>query len=343
MSLQGALNPFYYFLRWDSIHYLEIALGESQASVFFPLYPLLIWIFSMFFSPVSSGFIISFFSLAIALYYLDRLIKRDFNKKISHHSLLLLLFFPSAIFLPLIYTEALFLAILTSFFYYLGEKKWLIAIILAFFATITRNVGIFLWPIFLISFYLQLNVHPLGYVKKNLNILLRKKYFWLSFFIPLGLILYCFYNYLILGDFFAFINYQKNWSDTHVFKWPWQTIKEMFNIIFHLGVNKIGTFNYFRIIFVEFGSFILLFISSIYWLIKKHWPYTLFCLLNLITFSTIFPMVSVNRYVVVIFPIFIFLAQISKKQDWLFYFMLSVSYIFFFFNIFIFSSGGWVA
>ena len=341
-ALHQKINPFLLLVRWDSIHYINIATGVNQPSVFFPLYPLLIKILSFFFSFITSGFLVSFISFSISLYYLDKLITRDFGEFISKRSIILLLFFPTAIFFPLIYTEALFLALLTAFFYYLGEKKWLVAVIIGFFASITRNIGIFLWPVYLLSLFFNFFPNSWKDVYKNICALLRKKEFWYSFIIPLGLFVYCLYCYFVLGDFLSFISGQKNWSDTHVFMWPWETLKNFFVIIINNPIDKIGIYNTFGILFIELGSFMLLSITTIYWIIKKHWFYAIFCLLNTILFSFIFPMTSVNRYVVVIFPIFIFLSLITKKRDWVFYTILALFFVLFFFNIYLISTGSWV-
>ena len=330
-ALVQKINPFLLLIRWDSFHYLNIISGEGGSLVFFPLYTWITRIFSLFFSPIFSGFLVSFLSLAIALYFLSKLIKENYNKEISNRSLILLLLFPTAVFFSLIYTESLFLALIVAFFYYAQKKNWLVAAIIGFFACLTRNVGIFLWPVYLVYILTDSYSH-----------LLKKKETWYSLLIPLGLLSYCFYCYLISGDFLAFISGQSGWSQWHIFLWPGATITRFFKYYLLVPIGETGLYNFLRIVVIEGGSFLLLLTATIYWIIKKHWPYATFCLLNTVLFSCMYPMTSVNRYVAVIFPIFIFLAVATQKKDWLFYSLMAVFSLFLIFNIYLLSVGAWV-
>jgi len=336
-------NPFYLLIRWDSLHYLDVILkGYSGPSVLFPLYPLLVAGISIFFSPVFSGFFVSFLSLSIALYYLSKLIKKDNNQEISHRSLLLMLFFPAAMFFPLIYTESLFLALLVTFFYYAQKRQWLAVVIIGFFATLTRNVGIFLWPVYLVYIFISFYSTNDREVGKQIINFIKKKEFWYSLIIPAGLLTYCFFSYFKFGDFLAFVSGQKGWAEWRTFMWPGATLYHFYKIIFIDPISQTGLYNFLRIVIIEGGSFLVLLITAIYWIMKKHWPYAVFCLLNTLLFSCMYPMVSVNRYVVVVFPIFIFLAIATKKINWLFYSILALFFVFFVFNVYLFSVGAWV-
>lgn len=337
------INPFYLLIRWDSLHYLDVILkGYSDPSVLFPLYPSIVAGFSIFFSTIFSGFFVSFLSLSVALYYLSKLIKKDNDQEIANRSLLLMLFFPTAMFFPLIYTESLFLALLVAFFYYAQKKQWLAVVIIGFFATLTRNVGIFLWPVYLI--YIFTSFYSANYKKlaKQIINFVKKKEFWYSLIIPAGLFMYCLYSYFQFGDFFAFVSGQKGWAQWRTFMWPGATLYHFYKIIFIDPISQTGLYNFLRIVVIEGGSFLVLFITTIYWIIKKHWPYAIFCLLNTLLFSCMYPMISVNRYVVVVFPIFIFLAAVTKKNNWLFYSILALFSIFFVFNVYLFSAGAWI-
>jgi len=330
-ALIQKVNPFILLIRWDSFHYLNIISGDGGSLVFFPLYTWLTRIFSLLFSPIFSGFLVSFLSLTTALYFLSKLIKENYNKEIPNRSLILLLLFPTAIFFSLIYTESLFLALIVAFFYYAQKKNWLIVAIIGFFACLTRNVGIFLWPVYLVYVLIDSHSH-----------LLKRKETWYSLLIPLGLLSYCFYCYFVSGDFLAFINEQKGWSQWHTFLWPGKTLYNLCKIAFFEPISQTGLYNFLRIVIIEGGSFLLLLTTTIYWIIKKHWPYATFCLLNTLLFSCIYPMTSVNRYVVVIFPVFIFLAVATQKKDWLFYSLLAVFSLFLIFNIYLISIGAWI-
>gem|GEM_PF-1386477 len=336
------VNPYYLLIHWDSVHYLQIALnGFDRPSVFFPLYPFLITLFSVFLPAIFSGFLISFLSLAAALFYLNLLLKETGLKKIYNRTAILLLSFPSALFFSLIYTESLFIFLTVAFFYYLQKRHWRTAALIGFLAALTRNVGIFLWPVYLAPLMTFFYNAKLGGFGKNLVILIKKKEFWLSFIIPASLFLYCFYCYLQFGDWFAFVRGQQGWAQWRAFVWPWKTFAGFFKVIFLDSIGETGLYNFIRIVIIEGGAFLLLLAATIYWFKKKYWPYAVFCLLNTLLFSFMYPMLSVNRYVAVIFPIFIFLAIITKKYNWLFYSLLFVFAIFFVLNVYQFSLGAW--
>jgi len=332
-------NIFYLLIRWDSIHYLDIALkGYTGQLVLFPLYPLLIAAFSFFLPSVFSGFLVSFLSLAVALYYFYKLLRLIGSEESTTRTIILLLFFPSAMFFPLIYTEALFLALLISFFYYAQKGHWLTAAGIGFLATLTRNVGIFLWPVYLIFLFNSLTD---DYLRKKFFSLIKKKEFWYSLIIPAGLLLYCLYSFWEFGNLFAFISGQKDWAQWRTFMWPGRTLYNFYHFIFFTPASQFDPYNFIRMVVIEGGSFLFLLTATIYWLVKKDWPYAFFCLCNTLLFSCMFPMLSVNRYAVVVFPIFIFLEKITRKNNWLFYSLLSVFFIFFIFNVYLFSTGAW--
>jgi len=336
-------NPYYLLIRWDSIHYLNIVLqGYTGSAVFFPLYPLIVYIFSIFLAPVFSGFLVSFLCLSVALYFLNKLLEETGHKNIKERTIVLLLFFPTAMFFMLVYTESLFLALVISFFYYLNRRNWLAAALIGFFLTLTRNIGSFCWPIYLTALFIAYKNTEGLRIGKQIVSIIKKKEFLYSFFIPAGFLAFCTYTYFHSGNLFAFLTDQKNWSGIRSFMWPGETLYNFYKIIFIDSLDKTGLYTFLRIVVIEGGSFLILLAATIYWIIKKHWPYALYCLLNALLFLCLYPMTSVNRYVVVIFPIFIFLAEITKKASWLFYFILAIFFIFFIFNISLFSNGAWV-
>lgn len=344
------LNLFDLLVRWDSVHYLNLASqGYTAPSVLFPLYSLIIAGLSFFMSGVTAGFVLSFISLSVALHYFYLLLRQTNNEKVSGRALVLLLFFPTAMFLPLIYTESLFLALLIAFFYYLQRKAWLTAAILGALAVLTRNVGIFLWPVYLVYIYGHyystekrfLKLFFADFFKKIIHIFKTKEFLY-SLLIPFALILFCGFLYFRFHDPLAFVSGQKGWNSWRTFMWPWQTLAKFFTMILITPIAKTGLYNFIRIIFFEGGSFLLLLIASIYWTVKKNWAYSSFSWFNTLLFSCMFPMLAVNRYVLVVFPIFIFLAQITKHRDWLFYSLLVFSLIGFIFNVYLFTLGAWV-
>jgi Gpi18-like mannosyltransferase len=337
------LNPFYELIRWDAWHYLDIvnkgySLGEA---VFFPLYPALVDFFSYPFGDViRAGFFVSWASLVIALFYLWKLLNLENSAATAKKTILLLLFFPYAVFFSTIYTESLFLALAVAFFYYLKKEKWLTAAVCGFFAVLTRNVGIFLFAVMLWRYWEIF--HSLPFLGKLGRERLKEKIKFLSFslLIPLGMAAYCLFCYFKLGHPLAFITGQSAYQ-SRVFEWPWQVLAGFYRIIFVQQAVLTDFYYFFRTVIIEATSFLLLLAATVYFFGKKENLYGIFCLLNLLLFSTMFPLYSVNRFVLVIFPIYIFISRLAKK-DAVFFPVLALSIILFVFNVFILALGAWV-
>lgn len=321
------------FFRWDSFHYYGIATGgyDSVSSVFFPLYPLLVKIFSYFFSAFWSGFLISWISLALSLFVFYKLLSLRYNdEKHRQRVIALLLFSPFAFFLAAFYTESLFLLLSLSFFYFLKKKKWLFASLLAFFACLTRNLGIFLLLVYLFEYWQTFKTSGWRFkINKNL---------FYSLIILAAPLIYSLFCYFTFGNALSFISEQANWA-AHVFMWPWQALVKYYSF-FH-DPNIGNAYGLYQIFFKELGAFVLLVAASIYFLKKREWSYAIYGLASASLFFSIVPMTSVNRYVLVFFPLYIFLNEIFKKDlSWFFLFFLS--FIYFVFNLFMFSQGLWI-
>ncbi|KKS44799.1 MAG: hypothetical protein UV07_C0003G0034 [Candidatus Azambacteria bacterium GW2011_GWB1_42_17] len=143
-------NPLLYSrANFDGFHYVRIAqrgYGYAQEA-FFPLYPNLIRFFTTYLKNyVVSGLLISNLSFLVSLMFLVRIIKLDFSYLKAPAVIAILLLFPTSLYFGSVYTESLFLALVTGSFYFARTKKWWLAGILGALASYTRFVGIFLWP-----------------------------------------------------------------------------------------------------------------------------------------------------------------------------------------------------
>jgi hypothetical protein len=136
-------------VRWDAIWYLTIAQHGYQHSTalpdFFPLYPLLIRALSWSaLSAVVAGVLISLVAFWIGLELVYRLAERDFGARAAMATVWLLALFPMSFFFSAVYTEALFLALSTGCLYLARCERWLWAGILGGLASATRSIGILL-------------------------------------------------------------------------------------------------------------------------------------------------------------------------------------------------------
>jgi Gpi18-like mannosyltransferase len=353
-AFQEKVLPYTLLLRWDSVHYLSMAASEHLTSgVFFPLYPLLIKIFG---GSSVEGFFISWLSLTLALFFFYKLMLPKEDEKVIKKTLLFLLIAPNAIFFSMIYTESLFLFLSLACFYFLQQKRWWLAGIFGFFLALTRNVGIFLFPVFWVAYW-QANWSIVDQLSINwirkIWLIFKKKWHsglaW-SLLIPGGLASYMLLCYLQSGDALSFVHNQASWHEYRTFVWPWKFFGAMTHYLFYYKVNFFdffsnnpqGLYDYVRVFAFSGTAYIFTAFAAIYFLVKKYWSYAAYVLLNLILFSTIFPLCSVERYVVVIFPTYLMLAKASSKRDWLFYFILMFSALFFIFNLFRITHGWWL-
>ena len=133
--------------RWDAEHYLRIAgqgyFGTEPA--FFPLYPLLIRIVSGFTgSLLVAGLIVSNAASFLALLYLYKLVEHEYNRHVAQRATFFVSIFPTAIFFSAVYSESLFLFLTVASFYYVRERRWLMAGVFGFFAALTRSEGVLL-------------------------------------------------------------------------------------------------------------------------------------------------------------------------------------------------------
>lgn len=314
---QFFINPFLYiWSNFDGIHYLNIAgNGYTDNGRFFPLYPLLIRIFSMFspaFTPLQfiSAFILSNLIFISALFVFYKLVRLDYSDNYAIKSIVLLLIFPAVFFFGAIYSEGLFLLTTLLALYFARQKNWFLASVFTASATATRFVGIALIPAVLYEFI----SHEKSYAKK----------IWPLILMPLGLIMYTLYSHIKWSDPFFYIHAQgllSNGRAVNGLVFPLQTMYRYFKIFISLPLN---IYEYWiallEFILFIFGSTMLL----IAWKQKIRASYLIFslgCFLMPI-FSGTFS--GLPRYIAVMFPIFISLALVKKPIVKIAYVIISI-------------------
>jgi hypothetical protein len=150
------------FRSWDGTWYQLVASGGYDpglpaTAAFWPLYPWLMRIGSEItgWSPETIGYLISNLAFAGALYYVYRLVLLDFDDTIARRTLWALALFPTAFFFSAIYTESLFLLLIAAALYYARKGEWLIAGLVGLLAALTRSAGVMILAPFGILFLQQ--------------------------------------------------------------------------------------------------------------------------------------------------------------------------------------------
>lgn len=132
--------------RWDSVFYLVIAhVGyySYQSSGMFPFYPVLIHVGTMLFrSELIVGLAISVASITAALTLLYRLLVLDLDERVARTTVWLVALFPVSFFFSAVYTESLFLLLTVGSIYAARLDRWGWAGVLAALASATKSAGV---------------------------------------------------------------------------------------------------------------------------------------------------------------------------------------------------------
>jgi Gpi18-like mannosyltransferase len=327
--------------NFDGIKYLNLAQFGYGTPItkddnnLFPFYPWLINKFEIFDSPLISSLIISHLCLIISLYLIYRLIKTEFSEKIATTSISLLLIFPTAFFLVSSYSESLFLLLAISCFYFARKKNFLLASAFAALASYTRLMGIFLLPFLLIEFWLE---H-----QKNIKSMIHD-YRLISFILaPLGLVNFLKLQELRTGDALLFLRDKPLFSPDRVIN----KIILLYQVFFRylrMIIFMDHTDPLFFTVLLEFIVGIAFFILVIISFRRLRLSYAVYSLLIYLIPTLGGSFISLPRYVVVIFPLFIILAIWFEKQRKITKIIyLSLNIIFTLISISLFSRGYFIS
>lgn len=306
--------------RWDSGHFLGIAENGYRFEfqyAFFPLFPLLINAFSNIFNIpfIFSGVLVNFSSTILIIFFLYKLLEKEFKKEIAIKSVVAFLLFPASFFLLTPYSESVFIlfVILSSLF--LQRKKYLFVSIFVILACLTRLAGVALIPAVLLEVYL---------IKKKT----KDMYFLLL--LPLGLLIYVSYLYINTGHPFYFLEAEKYWKRD-------LTIPGAGIVITIEEFIKTQEFQkLIDLLFTIFGIGLVL--RSIKFLKPSFAMYGVISLLLPLFTPTLS---SMPRFLLPIFPIFILIGLIKNKYIYTIYIFISTILMVYFAATFF--SGGWVA
>lgn len=219
----------------------DFPLPTQYFAAHFPLYPLLIKLFSLVLGYPYAMLFVTIASSFLALLYFYLLANKHFSKSEAMFLTFVFSIFPARwlIVRSVGSAEPLFVATIVASIYYFNQKKYLLAGIFGALAQMTKSPGILLF----ISYTLAIawpTIKKLGTQKtttwiKNLKIL---KY-WPIFLIPAGLLAVFTLYGIQMNDFWAYFHSGDN---IHLFFPPFQ--------VFNYSAPWVGTFWLEEIIFV---------------------------------------------------------------------------------------------
>jgi len=317
-------NIFSMWSNFDGLHYLDLAqfgYGYQHKTdmdyAFFPIYPWMVGTFNFFGSYLATGLIYSHLFLILALYFLFRLVLLDFSKKIARNTIILTLIFPTAFYFGTVYTESLFLLLVVLTFYLIRRQQFFLACLLASLASATRITGIFLWPSIIYEFWLVYHSQILSSLRmradgtrRGRSIKFIPKIILLTL-PPLGLFSFMRFQYLRTGDPLFFFHIQSVFGGRTVDKLI--LLHQVFFRYFKMLIFTDWDPLYFTVV-LELLSAVIILSILIFFFKKIRFSYWLFVLFSFLlpTFSGTF--MSMPRFILVLFPIFIVLAYWLEKQ-----------------------------
>jgi Gpi18-like mannosyltransferase len=326
-------------LNYDGKRYLSIAQGgyptfdQMGNRAFFPVYPFTVRYFSNIthLDIVISGILLSIIFAIIGIIFLYKYLKLEYGEKVAYRASILTLFFPTAFYFYLYYTESLFLTLSVIIFYLIKKEKYYWASIFTAIICATRITGIF-FVLYLVVVAvrnrigpkLQRDCHASSNEARNDR---------LPFYLliaPLGFVLYNFYLYIYFDDFLGMIRTQTYWKKSFSFFgtitagyiWLSQIVQGYIKLKIDIHAYVVMIFEFLSYIF--YILFLIFSFKKIKW---EYWFYAFFCFLLPTAASSL---TSINRYMLLVFPISIFLAQrLSKKWYYVVLFIFAIIYLYF--------------
>lgn len=153
-------GPLWYhqLLQWDSEWYFKIVTdgyqynGDptvQQSIVFYPLFPTLARGVATIggLTPADALLLVSNAAALLAIVILFKLVREEFGDQIALAAIALVSFFPASVLLSAGYTEPLALLLIVSFFLVLKRRYYFSAALLAGLTIATRSTGIVLLPV----------------------------------------------------------------------------------------------------------------------------------------------------------------------------------------------------
>jgi hypothetical protein len=159
--------------NWDGLWYREVAnhgyldhVSYAQTTLgFFPLFPLTIWLIEPVITIVTgqgsiwsaslAGVGISTVGGGVACYFIYRLATGWWGRETARKATALLILFPGSVVFSMVYSEGLLLPLAAACLFALERRRWVLAGVLAGFATAVQPTGLVLIPVCLGSALLE--------------------------------------------------------------------------------------------------------------------------------------------------------------------------------------------
>lgn len=311
--------------HWDTPHYLDLIVfgyrdGDSSGLVgpngyrsiypedlhlfivFYPLFPWLGTVVNVLVNdPLVSAFVVTTLASLFVAPLLYRLARHDEEPAVAMRAAWFLLIFPTAYFLHIGYTEALFMALVLGSFLAARNERWWLAGILGGLAALARVNGLVLIPALAAEAFSQWLRRPPEERR------LRPE--WLAIgLVGVGFGVYLGLNQVVYDDPFAFLVPQKE----HWFKsldWPWEGIGGVLGWLGHSNPDNVLMQGWMELLFIAIGV-----VATVHAALRFRPSWFAWMAGNLLLFVSTSFVMSTPRYVLTMFPIYVSLAVLSRRR-----------------------------
>ncbi len=329
--------------HWDAAWFLHIAKhgyvrSNPDAAAFFPLFPITMNMVGHLFSwfahlgtPLPhrqpgdrayllGGIVVSNVSFFLALAGLYIVSRRTRTPRQAVRGLWLMALFPSSYYFSAAYSESLFLMLIVFSFVFAYQRKWIWAAILMGLASLTWDLGVFGIPSLLWLVWRDFRIHQR--LTKSLAHALEVSVIPVLFFS-----VYPAWLEHIFGNPLMFV-----WAEDHHwhrhFTWIWTSLHEDYLR------DPLG--------FLASVLFLIILLAAIRRMPFEQWLFSAFALLiPLFSSAGTYPM-SMVRFVLTAFPLYLFVGGAIRKMETYFAVIAACS-VFMAWLTGLFASGHWIA
>jgi hypothetical protein len=303
--------------RWDAPHYLDLATWGYMAVdpgvsptygqtgdmdlmiVFYPLLPAAIALVRVVVGDLLAPILVSTVALAAAVLLLYRVVATELGEVIARRAVVFLLIFPTAYVLHIGYTESLFLALACAAFLAARRRLWGRAGLAGALAALTRVNGLVLIP----------SLAADAWTEWRTELRWRAAWGWIGL-VALGFGGYLLLNQVVYGQPFAFLEIQRDhWSKA--LAWPWEGIA---GVVSRLGGDSAEDIAILGV--AELAAIGLGLVGTMVALLRFRTSWAVWMGGNWLLFVSTAFVLSVPRYVLVMFPLFAWFAILAERR-WL--------------------------
>jgi hypothetical protein len=296
------------FFWWDGGWYRNIIKNGytfrsnmPSTVAFYPLFPYLSrWLGRVVGSPLVAGLVITHAGTLAGVYFLYRLGDHLWNRQISERAVVLLLVFPTSFFFSAFYTEGLFLGLAAASMYFFYRERYVECGMLGGLAMLSRSSGVVLFAALAAELIWRLVRKQTPFKWTMLGLLL----------VPAGLGVFMWMLKSQVGDPFAFAKASQFWGRRASMPWTpivdalskirggalpprFEDAQQVLDALIAMGFLGLGTA-----------------------MAVRRYPVALwvFVVLGVLVPLSTYNLASMGRYVLVLFPAFFFLSELSAGR-----------------------------